>query len=178
MRTPRPNQRSSAAFNQSPTANLPGQFKQHRYQRDWLWIRQLPARCRRPDHRLPLPYVATIYTRIKSFAPYAEDHWKVTKKLVIDAGLRWDYLPPVHEKIHHFSPYSQSERHESGHGLSRRVGVCWELWWCRKHSAAAAPRRSRPIGRTGDRGLALCIPSTTRLCSGPPRQSSTHKAEA
>jgi hypothetical protein len=31
-------------------------------------------------------------------APYAEDHWKVNKKLVVDLGLRWDYIPPVHEK--------------------------------------------------------------------------------
>ena len=45
-----------------------------------------------------LAYAPTQYTRAKLAAPYAEDHWKVTKKLVIDAGLRWDYIPPVHEK--------------------------------------------------------------------------------
>jgi len=45
-----------------------------------------------------LAYAPTQYTRAKLAAPYAEDHWKVTKKLVVDVGLRWDYIPPVHEK--------------------------------------------------------------------------------
>jgi hypothetical protein len=45
-----------------------------------------------------LAYAPTQYTRAKLAAPYAEDHWKVTKKLVVDAGIRWDYIPPVHEK--------------------------------------------------------------------------------
>ena len=45
-----------------------------------------------------LAYAPTQYTRAKLAAPYAEDHWRVTKKLVIDLGLRWDYIPPVHEK--------------------------------------------------------------------------------
>jgi hypothetical protein len=45
-----------------------------------------------------LAYAPTQYTRAKLAAPYVEDHWKVNKKLVVDAGLRWDYIPPVHEK--------------------------------------------------------------------------------
>ncbi len=45
-----------------------------------------------------LAYAPTQYTRAKLAAPYAEDHWRVNKKLVVDAGLRWDYIPPVHEK--------------------------------------------------------------------------------
>jgi hypothetical protein len=45
-----------------------------------------------------LAYAPTQYTRAKLLAPYAEDHWKVNKKLVVDLGLRWDYIPPVHEK--------------------------------------------------------------------------------
>ncbi len=52
---------------------------------------------------LPLQNVATIYSRIKAIAPYAEDTIKLTNKMTIDAGLRWDYLPPLHEKFHHFS---------------------------------------------------------------------------
>ena len=44
-----------------------------------------------------LAYAPTQYTRAKLAAPYVEDHWKVNKKLVVNLGLRWDYIPPVHE---------------------------------------------------------------------------------
>lgn len=35
--------------------------------------------------------------RYHPLAPYIEDTWKVSSKITIDAGLRWDYLPPFHE---------------------------------------------------------------------------------
>ena len=35
--------------------------------------------------------------RYRPIAPYVEDTWKVSSKITIDAGLRWDYLPPFHE---------------------------------------------------------------------------------
>jgi hypothetical protein len=52
---------------------------------------------------LPLQNVSTIYSRIKPFAPYVEDSWKVAPKLTVDLGLRWDYLPPLHWKFDKFS---------------------------------------------------------------------------
>jgi hypothetical protein len=52
---------------------------------------------------LPLQNVATIYSRIKTIAPYAEDTYKLTSKVTVDVGLRWDYLPPLHEKFDHFT---------------------------------------------------------------------------
>jgi len=52
---------------------------------------------------LPLQNVATIYSRIKAVAPFVEDSFKVNSKLVIDYGLRFDYLPPLHEKFNHFT---------------------------------------------------------------------------
>jgi hypothetical protein len=52
---------------------------------------------------LPLQNVATIYSRIKTIAPFVEDSYKVTEKLVVDYGLRFDYLPPLHEKFDHFT---------------------------------------------------------------------------
>ena len=52
---------------------------------------------------LPLQNVATIYSRIKAIAPFAEDTFKLTPKITLDFGLRWDYLPPLHEKFDHFS---------------------------------------------------------------------------
>ncbi|HMH14376.1 MAG TPA: TonB-dependent receptor [Edaphobacter sp.] len=35
--------------------------------------------------------------RYRPFAPYVEDDWKVTPKLTLNLGLRWDYLPPYQE---------------------------------------------------------------------------------
>jgi hypothetical protein len=35
--------------------------------------------------------------RYKTISPYAEDIYKLTPKLTLDLGLRWDYLPPYHE---------------------------------------------------------------------------------
>jgi hypothetical protein len=35
--------------------------------------------------------------RYRPVAPYLEDTWKVSSKVTVDAGLRWDYLPPFHE---------------------------------------------------------------------------------
>ena len=52
---------------------------------------------------LPLQNVATIYSRIKAQAPFVEDSYKVNKRLTVDYGLRWDYLPPLHEKFNHFT---------------------------------------------------------------------------
>jgi len=41
--------------------------------------------------------VAEVGGRYFTVAPYVEDTWKVNSKLTIDAGIRWDYLPPYHE---------------------------------------------------------------------------------
>jgi Carboxypeptidase regulatory-like domain len=36
------------------------------------------------------------------FAPYVMDDWKVTQKLTLDLGLRWDYRPAAYEEHNHF----------------------------------------------------------------------------
>ena len=41
--------------------------------------------------------VSELGGRYRPVAPYIEDSWKVTSKLTVDMGLRWDYLPPFHE---------------------------------------------------------------------------------
>src|SRR6266567_2916617 len=38
----------------------------------------------------------------KYFAPYAEDDWKVTPKLTVSMGLRWDFRAATTEKQNHF----------------------------------------------------------------------------
>ncbi len=42
-------------------------------------------------------------TRFHPFAVFANDDYRLTNKLTINAGLRWDYLPPFHEAENRFS---------------------------------------------------------------------------
>ena len=44
-----------------------------------------------------MQYVSEEGGRYRPIAPYVEDTWKVNSKLTVDAGLRWDYLPPYLE---------------------------------------------------------------------------------
>ena len=47
--------------------------------------------------------VQTLYARGKLFALYGGDTWKVTNKLSLSYGLRWDVNTPSHEKFDNFS---------------------------------------------------------------------------
>jgi len=44
-----------------------------------------------------------IAARYKNFSPYVQDDIKVTRKLTVNAGLRWDIFQPYHEKYGKFS---------------------------------------------------------------------------
>lgn len=41
--------------------------------------------------------------RYHPFAPYFQDDWKVTSRLTLNLGLRWDYLPTYNEVLNRFS---------------------------------------------------------------------------
>jgi hypothetical protein len=41
--------------------------------------------------------------RYKVISPYVQDSYKLTRKLTLDLGLRWDYLPPYHEVKDHWT---------------------------------------------------------------------------
>jgi hypothetical protein len=46
-------------------------------------------------------------TRFRAISPYVQDNWKVSPKLTLDLGLRWDYFPTlreVHDAQSFFSP--------------------------------------------------------------------------
>lgn len=47
--------------------------------------------------------VSTVYARAKYWYLYAGDTWKVTPKLTVDYGVRWDVSTPVKEKYDHMS---------------------------------------------------------------------------
>ena len=52
---------------------------------------------------LSIQPVPEIGSRYKPFAPYVSDNFKLSQKLTVDMGIRWDYLPPYHEVNNHFS---------------------------------------------------------------------------
>jgi hypothetical protein len=41
--------------------------------------------------------------RYSTYAPYFQDVWKITSKLTLNLGVRWDYLPPYHEVLNRYS---------------------------------------------------------------------------
>ena len=49
------------------------------------------------NQSLGLDYVSELAGRYKTISPYVRDSYKITSKLTLDLGVRWDYLPPFHE---------------------------------------------------------------------------------
>jgi hypothetical protein len=47
--------------------------------------------------------ISDVGGRFKPIAPYVQDSWRVTPKLTVNAGLRYDYLQPWHEAKNRFA---------------------------------------------------------------------------
>jgi Carboxypeptidase regulatory-like domain len=54
----------------------------------YLGVANYAARFNRPE----------VYMRRKEYAFYFQDNWKLTRKLTVNLGLRWEYRTPVYER--------------------------------------------------------------------------------
>ena len=72
---------------------------------------------------LSLQPVSEYAGRYKTIAPYVEDIIKLTPKLTLDVGLRWDYLPPFHEGQNRWTFLNPALTQVSIEG-ARRCGYC------------------------------------------------------
>jgi hypothetical protein len=46
-------------------------------------------------------------SRFRAISPYLQDNWKVSRKLTLDLGVRWDYFPTLletHDNVSYFNP--------------------------------------------------------------------------
>ena len=60
--------------------------------------------------------------RFRPAALYFQDDFKLTPSFTINAGIRWDYIPPYHETLDRWV-VPQSRCHQQRHRLNRRASV-------------------------------------------------------
>ena len=116
--------------------------------------------------------------RFRAISPYVQDNWKVTPKLTLDLGLRWDYFPSVREveqrcqllRSHSTQPCDRLEWSPELYGQRRRhlqlllagQQLHEELWPARRRSLSArfqdrAPRQLRRHVYPRRRGGRECL---------------------
>ena len=118
-------------------------------QRPWKTLQ----RVNRQDFR-PVSYThldvykrQNLYGRRKAMDLFAQDSWKVTPKLTLNIGLRWDATLRLHEKYGHWANFDLNavdpnlgipgtvvyasggsdsfEKNEDWHNLGPNIGIAW-----------------------------------------------------
>ncbi|MGH9584984.1 MAG: hypothetical protein ACRD4O_18850, partial [Bryobacteraceae bacterium] len=91
-----------------------------------------------------------LYGRRKAMDLYAQDSWKVTPKLTVNLGLRWDATFRFHEKYGHWANFDLNaidpnlgipgaleylnngsgsfEKNEDWHNLGPQIAIAWNPW--------------------------------------------------
>ncbi len=80
------------------------------------------------------------YPRQTVWALHGNDAWKITPKLTLNYGLRWDYYAPSHEKYDHFSFIDLVGTNPGAGGLPGRLAFAGNNAACGAAGACYGPR--------------------------------------
>ncbi len=90
-------------------------------------------------------FLSTVGQRNSSFGAFAQDDWKITPKLTLNVGLRWQLFTPIYEvdnRMTNFQEYTGAIQLAGQNGVSRamynqyngpanflpRIGAAWTPW--------------------------------------------------
>ena len=123
------------------------------------------------------PYSPRIYDRTGIYAGYAQDDWKLTQKLTLNIGLRYEYNLPTFEKYNTLSNFNPST---GGIDIAGRTGIPQGLWnpnykdFEPRFGFAYSPfSTSRTVIR-GGYGLFYNAPALNAVNSGPQQSNAPY----
>ena len=100
--------------------------------------------------------------RKEAWSMFVQDSWKVTRKLTLDYGLRWDYIPAMHELWDRVSGFDPNKANPAAGNLLGAVG--YEGWGPGRCNCRFANNYPYAIGPR--LGLAYQLDSKTVLRAG------------